>query len=140
MILKKVFEIKNLIELQTVADELIILMKEYKIFLFFGEMGSGKTTLIGQLCKKIGIERHSSPTYGIINNYLSTSFGEIYHVDCYRFNDESEAISCGLIELIDENEFCFIEWPEKIQNLLPEKYVKVTFKVLNNIREITLTL
>ena len=64
--MKKEFEIKNLIELQTVADELIILMKEHKIFLFFGEMGSGKTTLIGDLCKKIGIERHSSPTYGCL--------------------------------------------------------------------------
>ena len=103
-------------------------------------MGSGKTTLIGELCKRIGINRHSSPTYGIINNYLSPNFGEIYHVDCYRLNEETEAISCGLMELMDENEFCFIEWPEKIQNLLPQKHVKVTLKVLNNIREITLTL
>jgi tRNA threonylcarbamoyladenosine biosynthesis protein TsaE len=138
--LKKVFEINNIQELQTVADELINQMKENKIFLFYGEMGSGKTTLIGELCKRIGINRYSSPTYGIINNYLSPNFGEIYHVDCYRLNEETEAISCGLMELMDENEFCFIEWPEKIQNLLPHKHVKVTLKVLNNIREITLTL
>ena len=138
--MKKVFEITNLQELQTVADELINQMKENKIFLFYGEMGSGKTTLIGKLCNMIGVNRYSSPTYGIINNYLSPKFGEIYHVDCYRLSEETEAISCGLVELMDENEFCFIEWPEKIQNLLPQKHVKVTLKVLNNIREITLTL
>ena len=122
------------------ADDLIKLMKDQKIFLFYGEMGSGKTTLIGELCKKIGITHHSSPTYAIINNYLSPIFGEIYHVDCYRFKKESEAINCGLLELIDEKEYCFIEWPEKIQNLLHDNYVKINLKVQNNIREITLTL
>ena len=115
-------------------------MKDQKIFLFYGEMGSGKTTLIGDVCKQIGITHHSSPTYGIINNYLSPTFGNIFHVDCYRFTNENEAINCGLIELIDENEYCFIEWPEKIQNLLPDNCVKINLKVLNNIREIILTL
>ena len=115
-------------------------MKENKIFLFYGDMGSGKTTLIGEVCKGIGVDHHSSPTYGIINQYLSTNFGDIFHIDCYRFLKESEAINSGLMELLDENEYCFIEWPEKIQNLLPENCVKVFLNVQNNKREITLTL
>jgi len=138
--LKKTFLIKDISELSTVSSEIIKLMKEKNIFLFYGDMGSGKTTLIGQICKTMGINHYSSPTYGIINQYLSPTFGDIYHIDCYRFIKESEAINSGLMELIDENEFCFIEWPEKIQNLLPNNCVIISLDVENNTREITLTL
>ena len=138
--MKKEFQIESLSELKLVSSEIIKLMKNQKIFLLYGDMGSGKTTLIGELCKQIGITGHSSPTYGIINHYLSTSYGDLFHVDCYRFSQENEAINCGLIELIDQNEYCFIEWPEKIQNLLPENCVKINLKVQNNTREIILNI
>tara|TARA_Y100000589_G_scaffold330936_1_gene382274 strand:- start:6696 stop:7112 length:417 start_codon:yes stop_codon:yes gene_type:complete len=138
--LKTSFKINTLSELKTISLEIINLMKENKIFLFYGDMGSGKTTLIGEVCKAIGIDHHSSPTYGIINQYLSPNFGDIFHIDCYRFIKEFEAINSGLMELIDENEYCFIEWPEKIQNLLPENCVRIHLEVQNNTREITFNL
>ena len=138
--MKTSFKINNLSELKTISLEIINLMKENKIFLFYGDMGSGKTTLIGDVCKAIGIDNPSSPTYGIINQYLSPNFGDIFHIDCYRFIKEIEAINSGLMELIDENEYCFIEWPEKIQNLLPENCVKIHLEVQNNTREITFSL
>ena len=135
--MKKEFQIESLNELKLVSSEILKLMKNQKIFLLYGDMGSGKTTLVGELCKQIGITDHSSPTYGIINHYLSPSYGDIFHADCYRILKENDAINCGLIELIDQNEYCFIEWPEKIQNLLPENCVRIHLEVQNNTREIT---
>lgn len=99
------------------------------IFAFDGDMGVGKTTFISQICKAMGIEEDpSSPTYGFVNEYFSPVYGKVYHFDCYRINNESEAYDIGLEEYLYGENYCFIEWPKNIQNLLPQNtvWVKIT--------------
>ena len=137
--MSEVFKISSTSELLLPAKKIISLLKDHKIVVFEGEIGSGKTTLIARICKLIEIPGISSPTFAIINTYSSKDLGEIYHFDLYRIKDEKEAILSGLEELIDSGNICFIEWPEKINNLLPNKYVRVVIKVKNNIRQITIS-
>jgi len=99
------------------------------IFLFYGEMGAGKTTLIKSLCEQLGsTEPATSPTFSIVNEYPSPS-GKIYHFDFYRLKNETEALDMGYEEYFYSGAYCFIEWPEKIPNLLPEHCVTVRISV-----------
>ncbi|MES2799427.1 MAG: tRNA (adenosine(37)-N6)-threonylcarbamoyltransferase complex ATPase subunit type 1 TsaE [Bacteroidota bacterium] len=94
---------------------------DYKVLAFEGEMGAGKTTFINVLLVEMGvINPKGSPTYSLINEYDS-NFGVIYHFDSYRLQNEMEAFDSGMEELLDGNSFCFVEWPQKIVNLLPDK-------------------
>ena len=102
-------------------------------------MGTGKTTLIAEICKLLNVDNTSSPTYSIVNTYFSPEKGEFYHLDLYRLKDEIEALDSGLEEILDSEKLCFIEWPEKIHNLLPNKFVEVGIKVKNNLRKITVS-
>lgn len=133
------FTISSVEELQQVADYLIPITDKQKVFIFNGEMGAGKTTLIGLICKKMGIEDTSSPTYSIVNTYLSEEFGEVYHFDFYRLEGEQEAIESGLDEMIDSGHLCFLEWADKISKLLPDSYVKVGIEQDGNLRTIIIT-
>lgn len=109
-----------------------------KIFTFYGEMGSGKTTLIKEICTLLGSsDTTSSPTYSIVNEY-STSSGTVYHFDFYRLKSEQEALDMGYEEYLYSGNFCFIEWPEKIGNLLPGDAVKVELSLNHQTRNITL--
>lgn len=120
------FKVAHLDDLPEVADKLIAGFPESRIFLFFGEMGAGKTTFIKTLCAKLGVQdKVSSPTYSIVNEYQSES-GRVYHFDFYRLKDESEALDMGYEEYFYSGNYCLIEWPEKIKNLWPAEYVKVT--------------
>ena len=102
-----------------------------KVVLFNGLMGAGKTTFIKALCKHLGVEDvTSSPTFSLVNDYETSEGTSIYHFDLYRINSEIEALDMGIEEYLYSNNWCFIEWPEKIPNLLPEKFTTV------NIREI----
>ena len=104
-------------------------LDEYKIVLFNGPMGAGKTTLISALCKSMGsADDHSSPTYAIVNEYDS-DFGLIYHFDFYRIKNIAEAFDIGIEEYLYSNKFCFIEWSEKIQELLPNKCLVVEIEI-----------
>ena len=95
-------------------------------FAFYGEMGAGKTTFIRALLEVMKVDDHvSSPTFSIINEYFSVPFGTIYHFDFYRIELETEALDIGVEELFESNAYCFVEWPEKIHNLLHESFVKV---------------
>ena len=134
-----VFNIANLEELSLPAKKIQSLLKQHDIFIFEGEMGAGKTTLISAVCSLLGINEVSSPTYAIVNYYKSSKLGAVYHFDCYRLKDENEAIESGLDELLDSGSPCFIEWANKIENLLPERYVKVKIEPYNNFRKITLS-
>lgn len=138
---KQVFDISSIDELKQVALAIKDLCNYNKIFIVDGEMGAGKTTLISNTCKLLNIEDEpSSPTYSIVNTYLSKEFGEINHFDFYRLEDENEAIESGLDEPLYNGSICFIEWAEKIENLLPVTYVKVVIEtLLNNHRLITIT-
>ncbi|MDA8714609.1 tRNA (adenosine(37)-N6)-threonylcarbamoyltransferase complex ATPase subunit type 1 TsaE [Flavobacteriales bacterium] len=109
------------------------------LILVDGQMGAGKTTLISELCKQLGIDDEpSSPTYSIVNEYYSELYGSIYHIDCYRFESDEEAYDIGIEEYLDGSGYCFVEWSEKIKKLLPDNYVRIIVQELKNIRLITI--
>lgn len=125
-------EVKNLTELKNAAQEVINTYADDRIFLFYGNMGAGKTTFINELCLALGVTDHtSSPTFSIVNEY-STSQGNIYHFDFYRLKNELEALDMGYEEYFYSGDYCFVEWSEKIPNLLPLHYVKISIEVLDN--------
>ena len=98
-------------------------------------MGVGKTTFINAILLELGIKDHtSSPTFSIVNEYLSETFGTVYHFDFYRIKDETEALDIGIEDFIYGEEFCFMEWPSKIENLLPENSVTIKISIENNCR------
>ena len=106
-------------QISAVAEQVISNTKS-KILLFKGDMGAGKTTLITEICKQLGVsEAISSPTYSLVNEY-ETAEHLIFHFDFYRINNEEEAYQIGFEEYLDQNAYVFIEWPERILNLLPE--------------------
>ncbi|TDI68878.1 MAG: tRNA (adenosine(37)-N6)-threonylcarbamoyltransferase complex ATPase subunit type 1 TsaE [Bacteroidetes bacterium] len=111
-----------------------------KTLLFYGDMGVGKTTLIKELAKKLGVQDTlSSPTYSIVNEYLLDS-DKLYHFDFYRIKNEEEAMDLGIEEYFETNHWKLIEWPEKISNLLPEENTKIKLTInLNGSRTINVT-
>ena len=128
-------KIENLSKIKQVASDFLKLTKGHTIFAFDGEMGAGKTTFINALLDNMGIEDHSSsPTFSIVNEYLSPNYGTVYHFDFYRIENEIEALDIGIEDLIYGNEFCFMEWPSKIENLLPENTVNVKISIENDCR------
>ncbi|MBR6269617.1 MAG: tRNA (adenosine(37)-N6)-threonylcarbamoyltransferase complex ATPase subunit type 1 TsaE [Bacteroidales bacterium] len=96
------------------------------IVAFYGQMGAGKTTFITALCRALGVEDVvTSPTFTIVNEYRDGKGNPVYHFDFYRINRLSEAMDIGLFEYFDSGFPCFMEWPEMIQELLPEETLKV---------------
>ena len=97
-----------------------------KVLLFYGEMGVGKTTLIKEMVKQLGSsDQSSSPTFSLVNEYRTHKNEPLYHFDFYRINDESEALDMGVDEYLYSGRWCFIEWPEKVKNLLPLNAVAI---------------
>ena len=124
------FHINNLSELPTVAKAIIDLSKEKKIIAFYGAMGAGKTTLIKEISKQLGVKGVTgSPTFSLINEYHSTDGTIIYHFDFYRIKNINEAYDIGYEDYFYSNNYCFIEWPEKIEELLPLDILKVSIIV-----------
>ncbi|MAW66059.1 MAG: tRNA (adenosine(37)-N6)-threonylcarbamoyltransferase complex ATPase subunit type 1 TsaE [Flavobacteriales bacterium] len=112
---------KEIDNLNNIAFEIIKKAGKRKIILFYGEMGVGKTTLIKEICQRLGVKENvSSPTFGIVNSYLGLE-GEVYHFDAYRIESKSEAIDLGIEEYLYSGNWCLIEWPEKIKDLLAYK-------------------
>lgn len=111
------------------AQEFIGCIGDNKIFAFTGTMGAGKTTFISAICKSLGVEEDdiSSPTFAIVNEYRSDSTGQlIYHFDCYRIEDDEEALDMGVEDYFESGSLCFIEWPDRIERFLPEDTVEVS--------------
>ena len=127
----------NIEEIATAAEEIISQSGGAKVFLLHGEMGAGKTTLIKAICKVLGSDENiSSPTFSIVNEYHIPK-GKIYHFDFYRLKNQAEAMDMGCEEYFYSGEYCFIEWPEKIPDLLPDKYVDIMIGIISdNSREI----
>ena len=120
------FYSKNIEELSDVAKRILKYTLPYKKFLFFGEMGIGKTTLIKALSLHLGVQNVvSSPTFSIVNEYITQKKEKIYHFDFYRIKDESEAFDLGYEEYFFSSDFCFVEWPEKVPNLIEDNMVKI---------------
>jgi len=112
-------------QLDSVCKELLA-CTDKKIFLFYAEMGVGKTTLIKTLLKLLGVnETVNSPTFSLVNEYRDAQNTTVYHFDFYRINNEEEALDMGVEEYFDQNAYCFVEWPENIENLLPLEAVSV---------------
>ncbi len=130
--------INKLSELPTAAEQLLKDCPENKIFAFYAEMGAGKTTFIKKLCESLGVKENvGSPTFSIVNEYLSAKGKKIFHFDFYRIKSISEAYDMGYEDYFYSDAYCFIEWPEKIEELLPEDFIRVTISVKDQIREIS---
>ncbi|MGG8494879.1 tRNA (adenosine(37)-N6)-threonylcarbamoyltransferase complex ATPase subunit type 1 TsaE [Tenacibaculum sp. TC6] len=104
-----------------------------KVLLFHGEMGVGKTTLIKEICKTLGVEDvASSPTFSLVNEYKTSDNETVYHFDFYRIKDENEAYDMGVEDYLYSNNWCLIEWPENVKNLLPLEAISIEILLLNN--------
>jgi tRNA threonylcarbamoyladenosine biosynthesis protein TsaE len=122
----------SLTQLPSIASEIISFAKNTRIFLFYGDMGAGKTTLIKSLCESLGTtEPVTSPTFSIVNEYIGTK-NRIYHFDFYRLKNQTEALDMGYEEYFYSDAYCFIEWPEKIPDLLPLHYININIKALDD--------
>lgn len=109
----------ELADLPAIADQLLEIAGDRRVWLFHGEMGVGKTTLIKALCAALGVtDSTSSPTFSIVNEYDSPN-GAIYHFDFYRIRSAEEALDLGYEEYFYSGNYCFVEWPQKIDPLLP---------------------
>jgi tRNA threonylcarbamoyladenosine biosynthesis protein TsaE len=113
--------------LPILIEHLQKMLTDTKVLELHGEMGAGKTTLIIELLKKMGVnDPEGSPTYSLINEYTLDKDTKIYHIDAFRINSSEEAYELGLDELFEENAFFFVEWAEKIINFLPEHRIRLT--------------
>ncbi len=118
-------------ELDTVAHRLLAEGQHagaagQSVWLFEGEMGAGKTTLIKALCRALGVvSLVQSPTFSIVNEYTTHEGKSIYHFDCYRLRNEAEALDIGIEEYFDSKNYCFVEWPERIRALWPASYYRI---------------
>jgi len=126
-------KINSLTELKKAAQQFIRLIGDHKVFAFYGSMGAGKTTFIKAICKELGVlENITSPTFAIVNEYSANDNRIIYHFDCYRLKDNREAYDIGAEEYFFSGNLCFIEWPEKIEELLPAETVNINILVLED--------
>jgi len=117
--------VNSLLDLEEAAKRLLDFSGAQKMFVFYGDMGAGKTTFIKALCAQLGVkETVSSPTFSIVNEYEGDGH-RIYHFDFYRIKSIQEAYDIGYEEYFYSGDICLIEWPEKIEELLPEHYIKV---------------
>ncbi|SFF40091.1 tRNA (adenosine(37)-N6)-threonylcarbamoyltransferase complex ATPase subunit type 1 TsaE [Flavobacterium xueshanense] len=120
----------SLDQLEEVAQK-IMANNPKKVILFHGEMGVGKTTLIKQLCKTLGVTgATSSPTFSLVNEYEANDNQLVYHFDFYRLNDEVEALDMGIDDYLYSGNWCFIEWAEKIPNLIPKTHSVISISLL----------
>jgi tRNA threonylcarbamoyladenosine biosynthesis protein TsaE len=116
-------------DLNAAAKKILDFAGDEKVFLFYGQMGAGKTTLVNALCRELGVtENTSSPTFAIVNEYRSPK-NNIFHFDFYRLKNQTEALDIGFEEYLDSGKYCFVEWPEKIPDLLPEHYLRISITV-----------
>ncbi len=128
-------------ELPEVAKGMLKEFADERFFAFFGKMGVGKTTLIKEMCRQLGVEDNvCSPTFAIINAYSTAEGEDVYHFDFYRLKSVDEAYDIGYEEYFYSGNYCFTEWTEKIEDLLPERYVRVEIEERDGTRDLTATL
>lgn len=122
----------SLTEINEVATQ-VLAQNPKKVILFNGEMGAGKTTFIKAFSKLLGVnDTMSSPTFSLVNEYQTSQNQKIFHFDVYRIKSEDEALDMGIEEYLYSGNWCFIEWSEKIPNLIPEEHSLITIKMLAN--------
>lgn len=124
--MKKNFSLE---ELPQIASEFIDSIGENRIILFDGDMGSGKTTFISEVCRQLGAEDDlGSPTFSIINEYIDKEGNPIYHFDLYRLESPQEALDIGIEDYFESGNLCLVEWPDRLGNLIPEESCTVSLK------------
>ena len=117
---------KSVDNLDKIAIKLLSTYPDIRIFAFYGKMGSGKTTFIKSLCKISGVtDIVNSPTFSIINEYKTDVGDSIFHFDFYRIKKQDEVLDIGYEDYFFSGSYCFIEWPGKVENLLPENTVRI---------------
>ena len=132
----------TLADLPVIAKEMIESLQEAPcVWLFRGQMGAGKTTLSKELLRQLGVEQNvQSPTFSLVNEYVSTSGEIIYHFDLYRLKNIQEALAIGIEEYLDSGHYCFIEWPEQAEELWDFPHVNVEIEAMNEVqRKLTLS-
>lgn len=130
-------ELKSLADIDAAASTIVQSLDGYRKIAFSGEMGAGKTTLIQSVCKVLGVESIvNSPTFSLINEYFTDKGESIYHFDLYRIEDVSEMYDMGYEDYFFSDSWCFIEWPEKAIELLPEDTLMLKIDVKEDGRRI----
>ena len=125
--------IQNIEDLAAAAQKFVDEMGENRVFAFYGKMGAGKTTFIKAVCEALGVEDVvTSPTFAIVNEYADAQGEPVYHFDFYRIKNLKEAYDIGCEEYFYSGYPCFIEWPELVEELLPEDTIDVRIEVLDN--------
>lgn len=124
-------QIQNLQDIDRAAEEFLKKIGDEKLIAFYAPMGAGKTTFTTAICRALGVngDAVSSPTFAIINEYRTASGEPMYHFDFYRINKVEEAFDIGLFDYLDSGCLCIMEWPENIEEILPEQTLKVNIKV-----------
>lgn len=138
----RTIHLKSIDDIAQAAHEFVAEMGDETVYAFYGEMGTGKTTFINALCKALGVEDDTtnSPSFSIINEYRSDTTAElIYHFDLYRLDSLEEAFDIGVEDYFDSGALCFLEWPERIADILPNDTVKVSI-IVNDDNSRTITL
>ena len=124
------FFIADINEIQKTAIDFLKNLPNQKIFAFHGDLGAGKTTFIKALCEKLGVkDQMSSPSFSILNEYNSENGNSIYHFDLYRLKSPQEAFDIGMEEYLYSGNYCFIEWPDRAEGILPKETVHVKMVV-----------
>jgi len=132
------YEDYGLTDLKRIASDILDQYPNERIFIFRGELGAGKTSLIKEFCKTLGVkEGVSSPTFSLINEYKAGD-NKIYHFDFYRLKNLEEAIDIGSEDYFFSGDYCLIEWPELILPLLPETFIKLDFEFKDKKRSLTI--
>ena len=133
------FECKAPEQLPAIAQKLIATGKLKGIVAFYGAMGAGKTTLIKEICHQSGVDENvSSPTFSLVNEYMTDKGETIYHFDFYRIKNIDEALDMGVEEYFGSGNLCLIEWPEKIEQLLDTGHTVIRIDVAGNNRMISI--
>jgi tRNA threonylcarbamoyladenosine biosynthesis protein TsaE len=121
----------HLDDLGRIAKDLLTEAGDCKVWLFSGELGAGKTTLIKAVCIALDVRSHmTSPTFSIVNEYHTGSGEQVYHFDFYRLKDENEALDVGVDEYLDSGKYCFVEWPDRITSLVPSRHFEIQIVIV----------
>lgn len=123
--------IQGLEDLDRAAETFLKETEEHSLIAFYAPMGAGKTTFTTAVCKALGVQEDavSSPTFAIVNEYRGGQGQPIFHFDFYRIDEPAEALDIGLYDYLDSGELCLMEWPENVEELLPEETLKVQIRV-----------
>lgn len=127
------FQIADIERLPEAAARFIDNLRPGRVYAFCGPMGAGKTTFIAEVCRQLGTaDDTNSPTFSIVNEYDTERAGKVFHLDCYRFESDEDAVEVGVEDYLYSGAVCFVEWPERIAGLLPDDTAVVRISVADD--------